>query len=203
MAGFDDLWTRYMGAGVTPEAYAAEGWDMARILQELRGRGLTGAELADVANDIAAGLEARGLGPTAPAAEIDSITLTTHHGAPVAVINGLAYGPADMTPAGVIGSELVGQWAARFAGQGQPDRAADGREIERLRGIVADYRREMGIRTKRARDAVTQLRVACLAARDRLQATSFDGVPMTGDVVFDQLTKALEDTGGFDPEAQP
>jgi len=76
-----------------------------------------------VANDIAAGLEARGLGPTAPAAEIDSITLTTHHGAPVAVINGLAYGPADMTPAGVIGSELVGQWAARFAGQGQPDRA--------------------------------------------------------------------------------
>jgi len=119
------------------------------------------------------------------------------------VIDGEAYGPADMTPASVTGAELVGQWAARFAGQGQPDRAAEQREIERLRGIIADYRQEMGIRTERARDAVTRLRVACLAAWDRLQATSFDGAPMTGDVVFDQLTKALEDTGGFDPEARP
>lgn len=105
--------------------------------------------------------------------------------------------------------EIMGIWAdakkliRQAEGQRQPDPAADGLEIERLRGIVADYRRETGIRTERARDAVTQLRAACLAAWDRLQATSFDGAPMTGDVVFDQLTKALEDTGGFDPEAQP
>jgi len=78
---FDDLWTRYMGAGVTSEAYAAEGWDMARILRDLRELWgnhptdrLDPAELLDVANDIAAGLEERGLGPAAPAAEVDAMT---------------------------------------------------------------------------------------------------------------------------------
>jgi hypothetical protein len=55
------------------------------------------------------------------AAEVDTVTLTTAHaassyGRPVLVIGGAAYGPADMTPAGVIGADLVRQWAARFCG---------------------------------------------------------------------------------------
>lgn len=84
--------------------------------------------------------------------DLESITLTTHHGAPVAVINGLAYGPADMTPAGMTGAELVGQWAARFAGQGQPARAgvvtwaqlmASGELVSYIPGEGADIDREI------------------------------------------------------------
>jgi hypothetical protein len=62
-------------------------------------------------------------------ADFDTLALTTAHaassyGRPVLVLEGEAYGPADMTPAGVTGAELVTAWAARFAGQGQPDGAA-------------------------------------------------------------------------------
>lgn len=53
----------------------------------------------------------------------DSIMLTTSHasssyGRPVLLIggDGTAYGPGDMTPAGVTGAELVNTWARRFAG---------------------------------------------------------------------------------------
>lgn len=125
---FNDLWNRYMGRDVTPEAYAAEGWDMARILRDLRELWgnhptdrLDPAELLDIANDIAAGLEERGLGPTAPAEDLESITLTVAHaassyGRPVLVIDGQAYGPADMTPAGLTGAELVATWTERFYG---------------------------------------------------------------------------------------
>ena len=54
--------------------------------------------------------------------EIESITLTTAHaassyGVPVLVIDGQAYGPADMTPAGITAADLVQKWARRFAGQ--------------------------------------------------------------------------------------
>lgn len=77
---FNDLWNRYMGRDVIPEAYAAEGWDMARILRDLRARGLQGAELQDLANDIAAGLEERGLGPTAPAEDLDAMNLAVPTG---------------------------------------------------------------------------------------------------------------------------
>jgi len=68
------------------------------------------------------------------AVDFDTLTLTTAHaassyGVPVLVIEGAAYGPADMTPAGVTGAELVTAWAARFAGQGQADRAPDGAAI--------------------------------------------------------------------------
>ena len=54
--------------------------------------------------------------------DLESITLTTAHaassyGRPVLVIDGQAYGPADMTPAGIIAADLVREWAARFAGQ--------------------------------------------------------------------------------------
>lgn len=123
---FDDLWNHYMGRDVTPEAYAAEGWDMARILRDLRELWgehatdrMTPAEIADVANDIAAGLEERGLGPTEPAEDLESITLTVAHAAssyghPVLVIDGEAYGPADMTPAGQPAAHIVTEWAARF-----------------------------------------------------------------------------------------
>ena len=60
--------------------------------------------------------------PRGPApADLDTLTLTTAHaassyGRPVLVIEGEAYGPADMTPAGVTGAELVNAWAARFCG---------------------------------------------------------------------------------------
>lgn len=54
-------------------------------------------------------------------ADLDTVTLTTNHaassyGRPVLVIEGEAYGPADMTPAGVTGAELVATWAERFYG---------------------------------------------------------------------------------------
>jgi len=115
---FDTLWTRYIGADVTPAEWAAPGWDMARILGDLRAEGLTGPALLAAANAIAAGLEELELGPTAP---IDTLTLTTAHAAssysvPVLILDGQAYGPADMTPAGVTGAELVNAWAARFCG---------------------------------------------------------------------------------------
>lgn len=120
---FDDLWTRYIGADVTTAEWAAPGWNMARILGDLRAEGLTGPEMMDIANAIAAGLEERGLGPTAPAASIETLTLTTAHaassyGVPVLLLDGGAtpYGPADMTPAGVTGAELVATWAERFYG---------------------------------------------------------------------------------------
>lgn len=49
----------------------------------------------------------------------DTIILTTTHaassyGVPVLVIDGEAYGPADMTPAGIIAADVVQEWAARF-----------------------------------------------------------------------------------------
>jgi hypothetical protein len=61
--------------------------------------------------------------------DIDTLTLTTAHaassyGAPVLVIEGEAYGPADMTPAGVTGAELALTWAARFTGPRYGDYAA-------------------------------------------------------------------------------
>lgn len=67
---------------------------------------------------IAAGLEELGL-PTAR--EFDTLTLTTAHaassyGKPVLLLDGEAYGPADMTPAGMTGAELLATWAARFYG---------------------------------------------------------------------------------------
>lgn len=53
------------------------------------------------------------------AEQVDTLTLTTAHaassyGVPVLVIDGEAYGPADMTPAGMTGAELVHAWTARF-----------------------------------------------------------------------------------------
>ena len=54
-------------------------------------------------------------------ADVETITLSTAHaassyGRPVLLIEGAAYGPADMTPAGVTGAQLVMEWAGRFAG---------------------------------------------------------------------------------------
>lgn len=54
--------------------------------------------------------------------DLDTLTLTTAHaassyGRPVLVIDGEAYGPADLTPAGVTAAELVTEWAQRFIGQ--------------------------------------------------------------------------------------
>jgi len=124
---FDDLWDRYMGAYVTPTEYAAEGWNMGRILRDLRELWgnhptdrLTPDELAEVANGIAAGLEERGY-PVTPAAEFDTICLTmssaaSSYGVPVLLLDEQAYGPVDMTPAGVTGAELALTWAAKFAG---------------------------------------------------------------------------------------
>jgi len=55
------------------------------------------------------------------AMEIRSITLTTDHaassyGRPVCVIDGVAFGPADMTHAGVPAAVVVRALAARFCG---------------------------------------------------------------------------------------
>jgi hypothetical protein len=120
---FETLWAIYMGADVTPAEWAAPGWDMARILGELRAYGgtddeLTGPEMMEAANVIAAGLEELGLPLTYT---LDTLTLTTNHaasscGRPVLVIDGEAYGPADMTPVGVTAAELVATWAERFYG---------------------------------------------------------------------------------------
>ncbi len=123
---FDNLWTRYMGRDVTPAAYAAEGWDKARILADLRElwgnhptEALYNAELADIANRLTAGLEARGLGPTAPAAAYETLTLTTAHAAssykqPVLLIDGQPFGPADLTPDGTPAAIAVTDLAAAF-----------------------------------------------------------------------------------------
>ena len=123
---FDDLWNRYMGRDVTPEAYAAEGWSAGGIYRDLyelwadhSTDRLSAPQLADIADQLAAGLEERGLGPTAPAEDLESITLTVAHaassyGRPVLVIDGEAYGPADMTPAGQPAAHIVTDWAARF-----------------------------------------------------------------------------------------
>lgn len=117
---FADLWTRYF-ADVTPEEWAREGWNMAGILGNLAAYGgttdeLTGPEMMTAANVIAAGLEERGYPLTH---DVDTLTLTTNHaassyGRPVLVLDGQAYGPADMTPAGVPAGELVTTWAAHF-----------------------------------------------------------------------------------------
>ena len=48
----------------------------------------------------------------------------------------------------------------------------------------------------RLRRAAPDLLDACRAARRRLQATSYDGADMTGDVVFDQLTAAIAQATG-------
>jgi hypothetical protein len=82
--------------------------------------------------------------PRGPApADIDTLTLTTAHaassyGRPVAVIEGAAYGPEDMTPAGVTGAELVTTWAAHFLAPLTPqhETAFDG-----LHAIMAKLRR--------------------------------------------------------------
>lgn len=57
-------------------------------------------------------------------AQLDTITLTTVHaasnyGKPVLVIDGMAYGPADMTPAGITAAELARAWVERFEAQRQ------------------------------------------------------------------------------------
>jgi hypothetical protein len=128
---FDALWTRYMrvfnarGEYATPEEYAGGGWNTARLLRDVKlSMQVTGQDAADVANAIAAEFEARGY-PLFR--DLDTLTLTTAHaassyGRPVLVIGGEAYGPADMTPAGLTAAELLGQWAAHFGGQaeGQP-----------------------------------------------------------------------------------
>lgn len=51
--------------------------------------------------------------------DFDTLTLTTAHaassyGVPVLVIDGQAYGPGDMTPAGVTAAELLRQFYGRF-----------------------------------------------------------------------------------------
>jgi hypothetical protein len=125
---FDDAWG-YFETGyetLTPEQWAARGWDMARILDTLRAwdgtpHELSGPDMMNVANVIAAGLEERGL-PMRPARDVDSLTLTTAHaassyGRPVLVIDGEAYGPADMTPAGMTAAALLGIWFADFVGE--------------------------------------------------------------------------------------
>lgn len=112
---------------VSPETYARRGWDMGRILGDLkRENGSTPGGWGAVANAAAALLEELGFGPTAPAAamEIDTVTLTTAHsassyGIPVLVIDGEVYGPGDMTPAGILGAELVQAWTARFCRTGR------------------------------------------------------------------------------------
>lgn len=127
---FDELWKRYMRvyadppseAYATPEEYGAAGWNMRRLLRAVRlSAQVTGQGAVDVANAIAAEFEARGYPMRA---DIDTVTLTTAHaassyGRPVLVIDGEAYGPADMTPAGVTGSELVLEWAYRFKRQAE------------------------------------------------------------------------------------
>lgn len=50
---------------------------------------------------------------------LETLTLTTAHaassyGRPVLVIDGEAYGPADMTPEGEPAAHIVTEWAARF-----------------------------------------------------------------------------------------
>lgn len=134
---FSELWALYMGGSdVTPAEWVARGrgWDMARILGDLRAEGLTGPAMMEAANGIAAGLEELGFLYTP--ADIETVTLSVGHAAssynvPVLLIDGglTAYGPGDMTPAGVIGAELVRTWGARFTGQ-----AADGD----LRGLLLD-----------------------------------------------------------------
>jgi hypothetical protein len=76
--------------------------------------------------------------------DIDTLTLTTaraesSYGVPVLVIEGEAYGPADMTPAGVTGAELVTAWAARFCGPDWQDTTTNpyllsGAELDRAIG---------------------------------------------------------------------
>lgn len=59
-------------------------------------------------------------------AEIDTLTLTTAHagssyGRPVLLLDGQAYGPADMTPTGQAAAEVLATWAARFYGPAWAD----------------------------------------------------------------------------------
>lgn len=68
--------------------------------------------------------------------DIESITLTTAHaassyGRPVLLIDGVAYGPADLVPpAGVPAAELVWSWAERFAGIVQADNTPSMDELD-------------------------------------------------------------------------
>lgn len=131
---FDSLWNCYMGRDVTPAQYAADGWSLARILSDLRvlwlhhpTDRLSDTELRMIADRLVAGLKEHGLGPTAPPAEevepmdVDAVTLTTHHGAPVAVVNGIAYGPTGLTPTGEPAAILVTNWASRFIAPLSPE----------------------------------------------------------------------------------
>ena len=107
------------------ERYAA-GWTMAGVMADLRADGLTGAALATAVNAVAADLEAAGY-PMLTVAEIATLTLSTadsasSYGVPVLVIDGAAYGPSDMTPAGVTAADLLRAWAERFLGPGGLDR---------------------------------------------------------------------------------
>lgn len=122
---FDYLWTRYMGRDVTPAEYTADGWSAGGIMADLRELWaqhptdpMTGDEIDSVTNLLAAGLEERGY-PMRPAVDVETITLTTAHaassyGRPVLILEGEAYGPADMTPAGMSAAELAAAWVTRF-----------------------------------------------------------------------------------------
>jgi len=56
--------------------------------------------------------------------DVDALTLTTHHGAPVVVLNGIAFGPMDLTPDGTPAAMLVTDWAARFIRPLEPEARA-------------------------------------------------------------------------------
>jgi hypothetical protein len=90
--------------------------DLVRDLQRKHGENVdAGAVLAEMDAE----LEGDPTGWTP--ADYDEITLTTAHssssyGRPVLLLDGDAYGPDDMTPAGLTGAALVRQWAARFEG---------------------------------------------------------------------------------------
>ncbi len=61
--------------------------------------------------------------------DVETLTLTTNHaassyGQPVLLLDGEAFGPADITPAGMTGGELVTTWAARFIREDHPARLA-------------------------------------------------------------------------------
>src|SRR5512137_2134124 len=96
---FGSLWTYYMGADVTPEEWAAPGWDIARVMREVPRRDiimLPGSE-ADVAEEIAAGLTKLGLLPMTTTITLTTNNAASRYGVPVLVIGKRAYGPTDVT----------------------------------------------------------------------------------------------------------